>query len=218
MIARISSSSSGALVADELVALQLADAVLGADAAAGARRDRARCGSRRPSLPMKRRGASPPGADEVVVQVAVAEVAEYRRGATPGNAARSAAPASSRKRGNRGDRQRDVVLDVRSLAALRLADVLAQRPQRCGLLATARSSRRDDLRFDAARERRLDRAGAVAPSAPSSACSSTYQGWPGSGSGRCGWCLRDSASAKALISSKPTRRSRARRAAGRGVR
>ena len=104
----------------------------------------------------------------------------------PGNAARSAAPVVVEERRDRGDRQRDVVLDVRSFAALRFADVLAQRPQRGRPApATARSSRRRRCRASAAsRERRFDLRGERrSRSRCRRPAAARTTAWPGSGSG-----------------------------------
>ena len=68
--------------------------------------------------------------------------ARRSRSATPGSASTSAACASSQERRDRGYRQRDVVLDVRTLAPLRFGDVLAQRPQRRALRVGLRRSSR----------------------------------------------------------------------------
>ena len=108
-------------------------------------------GSRAPS--------SPAGGLHVVVQVAVAEVAEVDQPRRRGSARCSAASVRCDEVGDRRDRQRDVVLDVRPFLGLRQRDRFAQVPQRVRL---RRGSRRP-------RRRRSGRARAPPPAAPRSA-------------------------------------------------
>ena len=95
LTARISSISIGALVAHELVALQLADAVLGADAAAEPRDEVVDDAVGAGAFAMNASRRRPRARRQVVVQVAVAQVAEDRRTharATPRRALPRASP------------------------------------------------------------------------------------------------------------------------------
>ena len=114
------------------------------------------------------------------------------------------------------------MLDVGAFAPLRLADVLAQRPQRARLARRLRerSRRRATPASIACGERGLDdaRRAARRRRCRPPARARTTDGRAAS-SAEPGWCLRDSASENALMSSKPTRRSDERAlAAARGAR
>ena len=106
----------------------------------------------------------------------------------------------------RGDRQRDVVLDVRPLAALRLADVFAQRPQPRRPAPRDCAMRRVD---DRARfHRRRERVFHCAASGESAArVVRLQQHVPrvirAAGRAASGWCLRDSSQREAADQLEP---------------
>ena len=96
----------------------------------------------------------------------------------PGSAVSSAASAREETQ-DRRDQQRDVVLDAQALDLLRLADVLAQRPElprlrialRHNAIAAQTRQRRAEKRFDA-----VVFSSDLSPPLPTS--TSTYQGSP----------------------------------------
>ena len=140
----------------------------------------------------RRARPTPSGADEVVVQVAVAQVAEDRRGARP-ETRRAARPRTRRRNAGIADTGSEMSCLMFG-PSRRCASLMFSRSahSRSRLLAPiARPSRRRAApRVDGLGERRLQRfAASGASRALSSACTSTYHGWPGSGSGEPGMVL-----------------------------
>ena len=95
------------------------------------------------------------GADrlgDVVVDVAVAEMAERHRPRAGDQLSTTAAFASRDESRHRGDRHRDVVLDRAAVVLLRLAEVLADAPERLRLVeALGDGGVVDQTALDAAR-------------------------------------------------------------------
>ena len=200
LIARISLQRDRRLALRQLVALERADAVLGRDRAAAARHGVV--DERLTAASWRRRNSaasSPSGRLHVVVQVAVAQVAEVHQPRRREGARCSAASVRGDEVGDRRHRQRDVVLDVRAFLGLRQRDRLAQVPQRVrlrrGCSATAASSIRP--RSSAASSSASKRARAVRLALAVGLLQQHRPRPPAAAAARsCGKCLRTSSSAK----------------------
>ena len=121
-----------ALEAQQLVALQLADAVLGGDRAAEAGNDIVHRRGHRPPQRQIRRFVHAGRLRDVVVHVAVAEVTEDDR-PRAGAHARDGRVGGGEELGDARHRHRNVVLDAAAFGTLRFRGRFAQPPQRLRL-------------------------------------------------------------------------------------
>src|SRR5258706_13302153 len=131
-------------IAPDFLALQLAQAVLGADRAAEASHTVVHDAVDRRRIPDKSIRGNPLGSGYVVVDVSVAEVSE-RHNAHAGISARELRVGLRNESGNARDGNRPVVLDVLALVRLRLGDKFTQLPESSGLCITLRDRRVENV-------------------------------------------------------------------------
>src|SRR5258706_9907607 len=131
-------------IAPDSLALQRAQAVLGADRAAEASHTVVHDTVDRRRIPDKSIRGNPLGSGYVVVDVSVAEVSE-RHHAHARISARQLRVGLRNEIGNARDGNRHVVLDVLALVRLRLGDKFTQLPESSGLCFTLRDRRVENV-------------------------------------------------------------------------